>query len=149
MPAATGRNRPAWPNISLMRSALGRGKRVEMLQPDVAIVDFAQERLHPLGRLHRLVEPPRVHGPADLQRVSQPLGGDPHGVVALAVVRIGQAVLMLEQLVQLPQDVPAGAGKGPGVRTSSGGGLHLPEDSLARPLHFPQNARPPSDASPP
>ena len=58
-----------------------------------------------LDRLHGLVEPSRTHRARDLQRVPQPLGRDPHGVVTLAVFGIGQAALVLEQLVQLPQDV--------------------------------------------
>ena len=139
MPGSRCWNRPAWPNISVMRSRSAEAKRSRCSSQNVAIVDFAQQRLHPLDRVHGLVEPRRIHGTADFQRVTQPLGGNPHGVVTLAVVRVRQGALALEQVVQASKNVPAGAGKGlwgPGVL---GRRLHLPEDPLARPPHFPQN----------
>jgi len=111
-----------------------------MFRPDIAIVDIAQQRLHPLDRLHGRVEFPWVHTPGDLQRISEPLRRNPHGVVTRSAFRIGQTVLLPKQLVELAADVPLGLGVGGGGRQGLARQRRVFQDPLAHASHLPQNA---------
>ena len=91
---------------------LGRRIGVEVLQPHVAVVDVAQQRLHPLDGREDLVQRRAVDRLGDLDRVAQPLGGDPHGMVPAAVVHVLQAVLAAQHFLQPAQDVPPRLGAG-------------------------------------
>ena len=81
---------------------------MDALDPDVAIVNLAQERLHPLHRGKGLVERLAVDRPGEFDRVPQPLRGDPHRVMPPLVARVLQAVLIAEQFLDPAKDVPAG-----------------------------------------
>ena len=106
----TGRRGRTW-RRSALRSADAKASRWSSQTSQSWM--SPKQRLHLLDRFDGLVEPARIHGTAYLQGISQPLGRDPHGVVALAVVRIGQTVLVLEQFVQLAEHVPLGPRQAP------------------------------------
>ena len=78
----------------------GTRKGGEVFGPDVAIVDLAQQRLQLLDRLEDGIHFRRMPRPDELQRVAQPLGGDPHGVVPVAALRIGQPPCLAEELLE-------------------------------------------------
>ena len=100
---------PPGPLEKLARAQpLRLGENIDAVDPNVAIVDLAQERLHPLHRRQGLVERLAVDRPGKFDRVAKPLRGDPHGVVPPLVARVLQAVLIAEHFVQPAEDVPTG-----------------------------------------
>ena len=126
----------------MMRSRSLGSEGVEMVQPDVAIVNVAQQRLQSLDRFHAFVEPPRTYRTRDLQRVPQPLRRNSHGVVMPAVFRIGQAAFVLKQIVQLPKDVLLDLLASLGRLRTVGRRRSAPRSRafFGRPPHFSQNA---------
>src|SRR5450830_1632911 len=119
--------------------ALDLGEGVEMIEPNVAVVDVAQHRLHLLNRFQGLVEPAGTYQMRNLQRISKPLGCDAHGMMTLAVFGIGQTALVFEQLVQLSSDVLLGSFARLGSLRGLGRRFRAGEDFSGRPSHFAQD----------
>ena len=114
-------------------------KRIQVSHPHVTVMDLAQKRLHRLDRRDDLVELPFVDRLGSLQRVPQPLGGDPHLVVSLLVVRVFEAVLVRHQPLEPAEDVPADVGDDAGAPHAALPLAQLAEDLLRHVAHLAQH----------
>ena len=75
------------------------GELREVLHPHVAIVNFAQKRLEVLDDIDDFGQIAGVNGPGKFQRITQPLGGDAHGMMLLVLFRVGKPRRLVKQLL--------------------------------------------------
>ena len=84
---------PGVPKLRDQPAPLGGRKGRKMLLPHVAVVHLAQQRLHPLHGRKNLFQRRRIGRLGNLQRIAQPLGGDPHGMMPQPVLGVFEAFL--------------------------------------------------------
>ncbi len=105
--------------------------------PDVTVVQVAEELLHLADRFDPRVEVLAVQRAEDLHGVAEVFGGDPHGVQRFDRIRLLDVGLVGEHLLQ-----PLGEGRAGPVADARDMGVDVPElrVGLDRPEHVPDLA---------